>query len=172
MMQSRSRFFQVAWIVNDIEAAARRWVREANVGPFFILPHVKLDAVRYRGVPTGLDFSGALAQSGPMQIELIQQHCSSPSAYRDVYAPGEEGFHHLCTMVADFDLELRRLNALGAATTTEGVFGDMRYAYLDTRASLGHMTEIIQDRPSIKAMFAMVAEAAEGWDGSDPIRYL
>jgi len=163
-------FMQAAFIVNDLEQAVRHWIKTARVGPFFIVPHAKVERILYRGAPAELDFSGALAQAGPLQIELIQQHNDGPSAYRDMYPKGREGFHHLCTMTQDFDAEIARLRAEGSPAATEGAFGDMRFAYIDTRARLGHMTEVIEDRDSIKSLFKMIADAAAGWDGTDPIR--
>ena len=32
------RFFQIAWIVDDLFEAARRWTRTYGVGPFLVLP--------------------------------------------------------------------------------------------------------------------------------------
>ena len=75
---------QAAFIVDDVEAAALRWVRTTGIGPFLHVPHIQLAEYDYRGERrSGLDFSVALAQSGGVQIELIQQHCDNPSAYRD-----------------------------------------------------------------------------------------
>jgi hypothetical protein len=89
-----------------------------------------------------------------------------------MFPEGREGFHHLCTMTTSFDAEIDRYHSLGCAAVTQGAFGDMRFAYVDTRATLGHMTEIIEDRESIKAMFKVIANASVGWAGEDPIRYL
>ena len=50
---------------------------------------------------------------------------------------------------------------------SDGRFGEMRFAYLDTVATLGHMIEIIEDRPIIRKFFGAVRKAAERWDG-DP----
>jgi hypothetical protein len=165
-------YFQVAWVVNDLEAAMRRWTETLNVGPFFVISHARIENVRYRGGPAALDISAGLAQAGPVQIELIEQHNEGPSAYRDSFAKGQEGFHHVCSFTSDFDAEVRHYAELDCPIATQGSFGDMRYCYIDTRARVGHMTEVIEDRASIRAIFKMVADAAVGWDGKDPIRYL
>jgi len=167
-----THLIQAAFVVNDLEEAVHRWLATARVGPFFIVPHAKVERVLYRGAPATLDFSAALAQAGPLQIELIEQHDNAASAYRDVYPQGQEGFHHVCMMTDDFDRELARHAAEGSPTATQGAFGDMRFAYVDTRARLGHMTEVIEDRNSIKDMFKMIADASTGWNGEHPIRYL
>jgi hypothetical protein len=164
--------FQAAWVVNDLDESMRRWIATARVGPFFVVSHVRVGRVKYRGAPAALDFSSALAQAGPMQIELIEQHSDGPSAYRDAFPRGREGFHHVAMMTQTYDADLERHRSEGSVAATEGLFGDMRFAYVDTRARLGHMTEIIDDCDSIKKIFKMVADAAVDWDGSDPIRHV
>jgi hypothetical protein len=167
-----TNLFQVAWVVNDLEESIRHWLSTTGIGPFFVVAHSKVERITYRGEPAVLDMSAGLAQAGPIQIELIQQHNDGPSAYRDMYPKGREGFHHLCTMTTSFDADIDRYRTLGCAAVTQGAFGDMRFAYVDTRATLGHMTEIIEDRDSIKHMFKVIADASVGWHGEDPIRYL
>src|SRR3546814_15506838 len=41
----------------------------------------------------------------------------------------------------------------------------MRYAYVDTSPALGHMVEIVEDKPAIRAFFSAVRKSAEKWDG-------
>ncbi len=172
MAHAATSLIQAAWVVNDLEQSMQRWIETLRVGPFFVVPHCKVEGVSYRGAPAPLDFSAALAQAGPMQIELIQQHGDGPSAYRDMFAKGQEGFHHCCVMTNTFDADLERHRAAGSSAATQGSFGDMRFAYVDTRPHLGHMLEIIEDRDSIKNIFKMIADAAVDWDGRNPIRYL
>jgi len=163
-------YFQAAWVVNNLEEAMQRWIKTARVGPFFVLANVDIQHARYRGEPTTLNFSAALAQAGPIQIELIEQHDDAPSAYRDTFAVGQEGFHHLCQFVDSYDESVARHAAQGSPIAHCGQTGDMRFAYLDTRPSLGFMTEIIEDRQFARDLFKIVADAAVDWDGSDPIR--
>lgn len=172
MARTSSNLFQVAWVVNDLERSIRHWLNTTGVGPFFVIRHAKLERIEYRGAPAALDMSAGLAQAGPIQIELIQQHDDGPSAYRDAFPKGQEGFHHLCTMTDSFDADVDRYRSQGCPAVTQGAFGDMRFVYVDTRASLGHMTEIIEDRDSVKKMFKLIADAAVDWRGDDPIRYL
>ncbi len=42
----------------------------------------------------------------------------------------------------------------------------------DASATLGHDIEILVDAPAFRGFFGMVLDAAEGWDGSDPLRPL
>ena len=94
-MVDRSGYFQVAFLVDDIDRAMDAWVAE-GVGPFYVQREPKLDTVLHRGARADFRFSVAYAQSGGLQIELISQQGDEPSYYRDVFAPGESGFHHIC----------------------------------------------------------------------------
>jgi len=165
----RMRIVQHAWVVPDIEAAMRHWHRAMGVGPFLLLRHLKQTDPHYRGRPLQPDFSVAMAQAGDCQVELICQHCDQPSVYRDTVAPGTTAFHHVAVIVPDYDAELARYEAQGHERAAWGVFGDLRFAYVDTHASLGAMVEVIEDKPSIRSFFARVRDARSTWDGTgDP----
>lgn len=163
---------QAAFVVDDIEAAALNWVRIAGVGPFLLAPHIRIEEYDYRGTPQGgLDFSVALAQSGGVQIELIQQHCENPSAYRDTIAKGTQGFHHLAIYCDDYDAAYAHYRGLGFMPAVEGALGTLRFSYIDTSATLGCMIELIGSDPMQTDFFERVAAAAQDWDGeTDPIR--
>jgi hypothetical protein len=163
-------FFQNCWVVPNLEDAIRRWVDTAHAGPFFINAHVQGSNLHYRGRPTKFDHSIALGQVGPIQIELVEQHDATPSVYRDSVPAGAEDFHHMGGFVDDFDAEIARYRTLGAELAYGGVWGNMRFAYLDTRAQLGFMLEVLERDPAVIEIFKWVADAAVGWDGRDPIR--
>jgi hypothetical protein len=165
-------FMQVAFIVDDVVAAARRWVATAGIGPFLHVPHIELAEYSWRGERRGgLDFSVALAQSGGLQIELVEQHCDSPSAYRDTIARGTQGFHHLAVYCEDYDAAYAHYRDQGFAASVDGKFGPLRFSYIDTSAALGCMVELVEQHESQSEFFQRVAAAAEGWDGvTDPIR--
>ena len=165
---------QAAFIVDDVEAAARAWIATTGIGPFFLVPHIQLAEARYRGAPSdGIEFSVAIAQSGGTQIELIQQHCDRPSAYRDTIAKGETGFHHFCIYTDAYDAARQRYLDQGFVSAVDGVFGAMRFCYVDTSPALGCMIEIVEQDDAQTAAFTRIAEAARDWDGhTDPIRPL
>ena len=167
----RPAIIQYAWVVPELEAAARHWHATLGVGPFLINRDLKLTRPRYRGHPGGPRFSTAVAQSGDVQIELVEQLDDSPSAYRDLVAPGATGFHHVAFIAGDFAAALSGLTGQGHAIAADGLFGDMRDAYVDTSGAIGCMTEIIEDKPAIRAFFAAVRKTAERWDG-DPATLL
>jgi hypothetical protein len=165
-------FMQIAWVVADLRGAMLRWIDVAKVGPFLVNPHASahLTNAKYRDQPVSFDFSVAIAQAGPVQIELIEQHDAGPSVYRDSVPMGSEGLHHFACFVDNVGAEIERYRAIDAPTVLEGYFGDMHMAYVDTRAQFGHMIELLEHTPSIDGLFKYIADASREWDGSDPIR--
>jgi hypothetical protein len=172
MLAPGRRIMQTAFIVNDLEAACMKWVKTTGIGPFLIAPHLKLDTLVYRGKKnSSLEFSLAIAQSDGVQVELIQQHCDNPSAYRDTISKGKEGFHHICLYPEDYDATYQWYVKQGYAVAIDGVFGETRFSYLDTSADIGCMVEILEQNPVQTDFFQRVVDAANTWDGkTDPIR--
>lgn len=161
---------QNAWVVTDLEAAMARWTRDFGIGPFFTFPHVQLQNLKYHGQPASLDMSVAIAQAGPVQVELIQQHCDNPTCYTDSIPRGGHGFHHVAVFAKDYDRELAYWRDKGFPVAAEGLAGTMRFAYIDTRPITDCMIELIEDEPNIRAAFKIIADAARDWDGRDPVR--
>lgn len=169
MIPPGAQIVQNAWVVPDLEAAMRGWHVATGVGPFLVMRHLKQTDPYYRGRPLQPDFSVAIAQAGPVQVELIEQHCAEPSCYRESVPAGRTAFHHVAVIVPDYDAALAAYAAQGVERASWGVFGDLRFAYMDTQAALGCMVELIEDKPSIAKFFARVAAAPAAWDRSgDP----
>lgn len=162
-------FFQAGFVVDDLDASMEAWVAE-GVGPFYAVRNPGATNVMHRGKPIDLQFTAAFAQSGGIQIELLCQQNEGPSYYRDVFGPGQGGFHHMNRFTDDFDAEIARYTARGIEVAGQGLSGDMRFAYVDTRKQIGMMTEIIEDRPFIHELFKLIADSAVNWDGSHPFR--
>jgi len=124
---------QNGYVVRDIEAAMKHWAEVLGVGPFFYMPHIEAETFVYRGKPSGVDMSIALANSGDLQIELIQQHNDEPSLYKDFLDAGREGLQHVSSWVADIQPEIDRLTAAGHVIAQEGTLaGGIRFVYFDT----------------------------------------
>lgn len=165
------KIIQYAWVVPNLEEAARRWHAATGIGPFLVNRDLRLDRPRYRGQPSATRFSTAVAQHGDVQIELVEQLDDGPSAYRDTVPAGATGFHHVAFVTDDLAADLAHYAEQGFAVAADGFFGPVGYAYVDTSPALGHMTEIIEDKPAIQAFFAAIRKAAERWD-HDPATLL
>ena len=168
-----STIFQNAWVVDDLEAACHDWSTHFGVGPFFIIDYQPsaFEAIDYRGTPSELSMRVALAQAGPLQIELVEPR-TLKSVYRESVPIGSgSGFHHMCKWSDEFEDELTYFQGLGYDIVTRGRTRSTVFAYLDTRASLGCMLEIVPRTPKVEAKFAQIAEAARDWRGEEPLRY-
>ena len=152
-------FFQQAWFVNDIEASIEQWHKLFGAGPFVTAAHHKTDRFVYRDTALEADVSYAFGYLGDMMIQFIQQHDDTPSIYREMYAPGKEGFHHVGVLVHDFQAERQRLLDKGFAIACELWADNVNAAYFDTRSVNGGYTEIHGDPPHILTAFASWREA-------------
>jgi hypothetical protein len=166
---------QLGYIVRDIRGAMDAWV-EHGVGPWFYFEKVETDYFRHRGVDSPLEMSAAFANSGDLQIELIQQRNDAPSLYREFLDSGREGFQHISYWTTDYQALYDRAASLGYVVGHEGCIGGEqgRFAYLEHAGAQGSGTLIeISDVSGPKGMFfAHVRELAADWDGSEPIRQL
>lgn len=94
------------------------------------------------------------------------QHNPGPSALRDMFAPGQEGLHHVAVIPEDFDAMLAFYRRLGYPVATElRTVAGRGAAFVDTRPLLGHMVEVYIPSEALKTMCREVAEAAANWDG-------
>lgn len=164
------RFFQIAWVVDDLFETARKWVDVYGVGPFHIMPKRK-STVFYRGEEVELEMQLGVVQSGPVQLEFIQQTSDTPSVYRDIYPEGSGGVHHMCTVTHDYDGTLAHYASKGIACLAE-VRGAMRVGYLDTFKDFGFITEVVEYTPAFIGHLEKIAKTCATWDGKDPIRLM
>ena len=162
---------QIAYVVDDVVAAARRWSERHGAGPFFVSTHIEVSDVVHRGLPARFDHSTALGQWGGLMVELLQIHSEGPSVVRDLYPPGRTGLHHIAQFVEDLDEETERLQRLGYPLAQSAVArGVTRFHFIDTVAERGHFLELYEPNDSLIATYTRTAEAAEAWDGTDPVR--
>ena len=170
---SLGEIMQLAYVPADFDATLKFWIETVGAGPFFALDHVKLDDVKYRGEPIDVDFSMVIGYWGDLQIELIRQHNDVPSIYKAWRDEGHEGLHHICILVDDMAHARAVCADAGATVAQEGIVPNGgEVIYVDTGGGPGTMVEILKPGPGSRDFFAMMREAARGWDGSDPVRRL
>jgi catechol 2,3-dioxygenase-like lactoylglutathione lyase family enzyme len=100
---------QVGFVVRDLEQAIRCY--EPLFGPF-----VEMDATEmewnYRGEPAVSSLKLAMAQSGDVEIELIEW-VSGATPHKEFLDAGREGLHHLRFMVDNVEEKTQQAEALG-----------------------------------------------------------
>ena len=166
------RFFQLGHVADDIVTAARRWSSTFGIGPFHVLPVVDQQLTHADGDVRILRIQVAVAQAGPVQIELIQQHCDTPSLYRDWSKEGTSAFHQVATVTNDYVAKLAHFQSLGYDVIAESLSGSFRVAYVDTVVAFGFYTEIVEHTPWFLEQLDAISRTCASWDGTDPVRLL
>jgi len=157
---------QVAYFCADVRAAAAAHHAVYGSGPFFVADNIPLARTVHRGVERVHDHSSAYGQWGEVMVEFVQQNNPGPSPFHDLYpeGSGRYGLHHVAVFVEDVDTALAEFAAQGAPCAMRAEMADgFVYAFADTSASLGHMTELYAPRASLLGFYAMVADAAKDY---------
>lgn len=161
---------QTAFVTDDIRASMAALTRDFGAGPWFWREHGVFPRQTYLGQPVQTALSIAMAWSGDMLYELIQQLDDTPSVYRG--AAGQR-LHHFGIPAQDYAAACAACAARGYRPVYEAeVANGARVGYFDTVGALPAMIEVIEYLPATQAMFARFRAAHLGWDGTDPIRPL
>jgi len=163
---------QNGYVVLDMDAALHHWTTVLGVGPFYVVDHVTLDWFRHRDSTAAPDLAIALANSGPLQIELICPRDDTPSMFREFMAEGPEGLQHTAWWSTRYQADHDRLLAAGYEPIQEGQIGgpDGRFAYFADGGPRGTVLELSDVSGAKGEFFDHIRNASEGWDGSRPIR--
>lgn len=164
---------QVAFFVEDVREAARAHHAAFGSGPFFVADNIPLARAVHRGVERELDHTSAYGQWGEVMVEFVAQNNPGPSPFRDLYPEGSGrwGMHHIAIFVDDVDAEIARFSASGAPCALRAEMTDgFVFAFADTVATMGVMTELYAPAPVLLDFYAMVAQAATDYRGGDPIQ--
>jgi hypothetical protein len=166
---------QMGYVVPDLQAAMRHWVKSCSIGPWFWFEKSSFIVYKYKGkVYDTLDVTVGFANSGDIQIELIQQRCKTPSMYLDFLKKFPDGgLQHWSSWPVDYK---ERYDAAIQANYAVGMEGDHvrgPFVYFDNESGYpGSIVEMSELTPGRKAFFDKVRDAAVDWDGHDPIRKL
>lgn len=133
---------QVGIVVRDVDRTAAFYHSTFGIGPFGIIPEVKFEGAILRGRPTSTSIKVAFAQSGPIQIELIQP-LKGENIYTEFLDSRGEGLHHLGFEVDDFDGSLAGFKSKGIEPVLWHNMGWMAFAYLGTDSIGGVMIELL-----------------------------
>ena len=163
---------QIAYFVTDIRASALSMAENFGAGPFFIASRIELASSEHQGQKRKFLHSSAYGQWGEIMLELVQQDEEGPSPFRDMYGPGEEGIHHGAQFVDSMDQAIAKYQQGGFPLTARArtLQGNVEFAFIDTRSTLGHMLEIYEPVELLLNFYKMVKNASVNWDGKDPVR--
>jgi hypothetical protein len=162
--------FQIGFLVEDLRAAARKWVDVFGVGPFYFLRRATQQHI-YRGRTRKVEIELCVSQAGPVQIELIQLFSDGPNIYRDMFPTGG-GLHQLCTVTRDYDATKQHYEERGYPVATEIGSGAVRVCYFDTSKDFGFVTELVEHTSGFIDTVGKISDVCATWDGEDPLRYM
>jgi hypothetical protein len=161
-----------AYVVEDIGATVNRLVSQLGAGPFFLVERVPLENVLSRGEPAEFVHNSAFGSCGGGIIELIEAISLAPERVERGFSGPRPRVHHVgyavpATEVADLRAAL---DERGLPQYLSSRLGEVEATLHDASATLGHDIEIHVDGEALRGFFGMVSGAAEGWDGSEPLR--
>jgi hypothetical protein len=163
---------QNGYVVRDLRSAVDAWLA-VGVGPWLLLPHLTQTGSIYRGQPTEPVVSIAFANSGDLQVELIEQEDDSPSIYKEFLDGGRDGFHHLAWWTEDFAAATGAAAEAGWSNVHSGDTGGMaQFAYFDEGGATSTVIEVMELTDATRWMATTVRAAADSWDGTNPVRNL
>jgi len=167
---------QLAFIVDDIDSAMKYWGDVLGIGPFFVKRKISFDDFIYRGEAKHSPIvSIALANSGFIQIELIQQHDDSDSIYKEHMRSGQKGLQHVSSWLTKDELLRKRTELLdkGYEIAQECVIpsSGVRLVYFSTEKDSGNFIYEIADllEPSQYERVLGIKDAYANWDGKNPV---
>jgi hypothetical protein len=162
---------QIGFVVTDLDKALASWVA-LGVGPWYVVRGQQLHAL-YRGAPCEVTLSIAFANSGDMQIEVIQQENDAPSIYTEFLKTVGEGFNQFAYWADDFETTVKSVEDAGwPVVWSGGEDAGVRYAYAVPPGGPAAIIEISELNEATTGLGDFVRAAADGWDGNDPIRSL
>lgn len=159
---------QIGFLVDDLDGAVERWIRQFGVGPWTVFRNVVLDG-HYRGTPTRVGMDVALGYQGDMQIELIAITDDAASPYRNPDGKRLLGLHHVARIVDDLESAVAVAQARGLVVAFAASNPTTRVAYLNAPEQPETRFEFIEG-DGMREMWRAGVAQARSWDGREPIR--
>jgi len=172
------QIFQLGYIVPDIDESMRFYAENMGIGPFTCMRGFKAPDGWYRGGSDMPQLTIAHAYSGRLFVEVIQQHCDTPSVYKEFIDRYGYGLHHFGLSIAteEYDATLEKYYALGFENIfTDNLPGGVRIRYIGPKTAEGleklrnecgvcylECVEIIDKE---EAFFKSMIDKAQEWDG-------
>ncbi len=168
------RVVQVAYLVEDLDAAAEHWLRSAGLGPWTCFRNITLET-RFDGRDFEMNIHEALAYMGDLQIQLVQSldPPETRTPYQEFLRARRFGVHHMAFFAEDLDATIERARKQGfERTCAMRDKSGHRYYYCQSTAMPDVWIEFLESYPALHAIIEEGIAAAANWDGSDPIRNL
>jgi methylmalonyl-CoA/ethylmalonyl-CoA epimerase len=135
---------QVGIVVRDMDKSIEFYSTVFGLGPFQEMEY-RLEGVLYRGKPSDCKMKLAMAQSGSIEIELIQV-LEGETPHTEFLREKGEGLHHLRFSVDDLDGKLAEYAEQGIEPVWQHSMPEIGFswAYLNTDTTSGVMIELVE----------------------------
>lgn len=133
---------QVCIVVKNLQKTMEDYWNILGIGPWaiFTFEPPAATGLRCNGKPAWGRYRGAVAQVGPVELELIET-IEGTSIYQDWIDEHGEGLHHMKFMVEDLDVDrvTKTMEGLGFPSIMSGHHGPegkWHFSYFNTRKAL------------------------------------
>jgi methylmalonyl-CoA/ethylmalonyl-CoA epimerase len=133
---------QVGIVVKDVDATTEFFSSVFGWGPWGVV-ELDMKGCLYRGESCDARLKIAFAQSGSIEIELIQV-LEGETIHTEFLRERGEGLHHLRFKVDDLDARLADLAKEGIDVVFRKNLNGVEFAYLNTDRFGGIMLELIE----------------------------
>jgi hypothetical protein len=167
------RIHHHAYVVDELDAAARRLHAQFGAGPFFYIEQVPVTDVTSRGEPAEYIHSAAFGMCNQVPVELMQIARITPeSADRRFTRADRPRLQHVAYVlpVTEVDAVRAELEARGLPEYLRSRLGAVDTTLHDAGATLGYDLELHADNDGLRGFFGLVRQAADGWDGAELLR--
>jgi hypothetical protein len=146
---------QIAYVVDDIDAAIKQWNEKYGVGPFLVTRNASpLSNAYYRGEKARTTrVNLAFAYVDDMQLELIELIGDTPGLYKEFLDRGDYGINHYAVLVDDFARAYNwAMDNDWQAVIDSGVDGLARMSYIESPKK-DMVLEVIEWNPLTRPYF-------------------
>jgi hypothetical protein len=165
---------QLGYVTTDLRRLVKFFIDNACIGPWFLAENRFLREANCRGRIMDIKLSTAHANSGGMQIEIIQPDPEQASIYSEWLArvSGKSLVQHMAWWVPDYPQAFRLAQERGYEPVMHGRSAQGGYAYFHNAGLPEFAFEVTELTPERSEKYHRIAQAAADWNGSDPIRFL
>ena len=137
---------QVGIVVQDIEAKAQAWAEVLGlpVPEIIVTGTYERAQTEHKGKPSNARAKLAFFHLGQVDLELIEPD-GNPSTWQDQLDEHGDSLHHIAFEIAGMSERVAYLEAKGLSLVQRGEYPGGRYAYIDGKAQLGAILELLEN---------------------------
>ena len=143
--------YQVGIVVPDIHKGMDFFKGKLGVPEFLYIEKPELQDETYMGKPAPLRLHLAFGWAGEMQVELIQPIAGVSTYSKFCEHNPKGGIHHYGIEVPNYAQGVKEMEAAGYSLVQGGRHNETRFAYFDTTAVIGTLTELVYLQPEERA---------------------